>query len=550
MANDFFNVSGNPLDHTTGVSSVIRAEFAAIAAGFTALQVTPNLGAPTGTTAAPGDSSTKLATTAFVAATAFSSALPGQTSNSGKYLTTNGTTASWVFIGGGATSHSSAVDVTLTDELTHIHPCNFSVTDKSVILPDATTLTVGCAYTFTKTGLYDFAVRDSTGRYLTNVAILETHTLTLSDKSTAAGVWIHNRSDIAGLSSGPEYAINGVSSIVPFVIPVSSTVAVVLYCGATNFMNAIVVTATANSDDLTYGGNNVVNAINPSNQLFGVALSPTKLLVTFRGVSGFVNAVCLTVSGNTVTANTNYVLNAIVSAPFWICMLSSTQAIVTFYNATFIACVATLNVSGFVITIGTTLVIGAAACGNIMISTISSTTAVVTYSETTTGKVQIITVSGTTCSAGSAATFTVTANGNPGVLFLGGSSFVVAYNNANVYLNFYTFSGTTISADNTNNQVSSNGGVLAPINLVLLDAASPWGVRFLVGYKDSDATLMSAIIWYLTGYGIHTGDTHHISWSSVSSPNFAALSANKAIAVYIASTFVTACLVEYTAVSK
>ena len=48
-----------------------------------------------GVTATLGDSSLKYATTEFVANTAFSSALPAQLGNSGKLLTTNGTTASW-----------------------------------------------------------------------------------------------------------------------------------------------------------------------------------------------------------------------------------------------------------------------------------------------------------------------------------------------------------------------------------------------------------------------------------------------------------------------
>lgn len=42
-----------------------------------------------------GDSSNKPATTAFVASTAMSSALPGQTGNAGKVLGTDGTNASW-----------------------------------------------------------------------------------------------------------------------------------------------------------------------------------------------------------------------------------------------------------------------------------------------------------------------------------------------------------------------------------------------------------------------------------------------------------------------
>lgn len=55
-----------------------------------------SLAAATGVTKAVGDNSTSLATTAFVAATAFASALPAQTGNNGGVITTNGTSASWV----------------------------------------------------------------------------------------------------------------------------------------------------------------------------------------------------------------------------------------------------------------------------------------------------------------------------------------------------------------------------------------------------------------------------------------------------------------------
>lgn len=55
-------------------------------------------GSPTAPTAATGTSTTQLATTQFVNATAFSSALPNQTGNAGKFVTTDGTDASWVAI--------------------------------------------------------------------------------------------------------------------------------------------------------------------------------------------------------------------------------------------------------------------------------------------------------------------------------------------------------------------------------------------------------------------------------------------------------------------
>lgn len=46
-------------------------------------------------TASAGDSSTKAASTAFVAAAAFSAVLPGQSGNAGKLVTTDGSSASW-----------------------------------------------------------------------------------------------------------------------------------------------------------------------------------------------------------------------------------------------------------------------------------------------------------------------------------------------------------------------------------------------------------------------------------------------------------------------
>jgi hypothetical protein len=55
-------------------------------------------GIPTAPTATPGTSSAQIATTSFVAAAAFSAALPGQAGNSGKFITTNGTAASWAYV--------------------------------------------------------------------------------------------------------------------------------------------------------------------------------------------------------------------------------------------------------------------------------------------------------------------------------------------------------------------------------------------------------------------------------------------------------------------
>lgn len=52
---------------------------------------------PTVPTATAGDATSNAASTAFVSATAFSAALPGQAGNTGKFVTTNGTAASWAW---------------------------------------------------------------------------------------------------------------------------------------------------------------------------------------------------------------------------------------------------------------------------------------------------------------------------------------------------------------------------------------------------------------------------------------------------------------------
>lgn len=64
-----------------------------------ALSANPALtGTPTAPTAVAGTNTTQIATTAFVVSTAFSVALPGQAGNAGKFITTDGTSASWSFV--------------------------------------------------------------------------------------------------------------------------------------------------------------------------------------------------------------------------------------------------------------------------------------------------------------------------------------------------------------------------------------------------------------------------------------------------------------------
>lgn len=79
-------------------TGVVTIPSGASIAGFAPLASPAFTGTPTAPTATTGTATTQVATTAFVAATALNSALPGQTGNAGKLLTTDGTNASWTAV--------------------------------------------------------------------------------------------------------------------------------------------------------------------------------------------------------------------------------------------------------------------------------------------------------------------------------------------------------------------------------------------------------------------------------------------------------------------
>lgn len=85
------DVSAAELVYLDGVTSNVQTQLDAKAA----LASPTFTGTPLAPTAASGTSSTQIATTAFVQQVALNNQLPSQTGNAGKYITTDGTNASW-----------------------------------------------------------------------------------------------------------------------------------------------------------------------------------------------------------------------------------------------------------------------------------------------------------------------------------------------------------------------------------------------------------------------------------------------------------------------
>lgn len=114
-----------PIASPTFTGTVTIPSGASIA-GFAPLASPALTGTPTAPTATAGTSTTQLATTAFVSATAFAPVLPGQTGNGGKFITTDGTNASWSSLSGPVSLVST--NATATANATHVLTANVTLT--------------------------------------------------------------------------------------------------------------------------------------------------------------------------------------------------------------------------------------------------------------------------------------------------------------------------------------------------------------------------------------------------------------------------------------
>lgn len=134
-------LTGTPTAPTAaaGTSTTQLATTEFVATTYAPLASPALTGTPTAPTAAAGTSTTQVATTAFVQNTAFNAALPSQTGNAGKYVTTNGTTASW------ATPFTPSVTMTAAGTIAAGQPCIVTAAGTAAqvgVTAGGTTLTV------------------------------------------------------------------------------------------------------------------------------------------------------------------------------------------------------------------------------------------------------------------------------------------------------------------------------------------------------------------------------------------------------------------------
>lgn len=306
---------------------------------------------------------------------------------------------------GGAISSTSAVNITLTAASVRLQAINMTATDRSVVLPNATTLGLGGALFVVKnTGDIPFAVRDTSGTVIAGVEPGQVASLYLITNATSAGTWAIGDDSIAAPMSGlyPDVAlvVNSAASNTPQVCPLTATTALLVYVVGATFEARVLTWASG----VVSAGAALSVAVFTNSVFATAALTATQAVILFNNQSSpNVQAHTLNISGTTVTAGATLTIQAgTTTTDVAIEFANSTQAVCIFRNGSGFLAICSLNVSGTTLSAGTVLVVNAVLSDRLHIKQITSTTFLALLYDGVNSRCAnyVLTVTGTTMNAG------------------------------------------------------------------------------------------------------------------------------------------------------
>jgi len=229
-------------------------------------------------------------------------------------------------------------------------------------------------------------------------------------------------------------------------------------------------------------------------------MDSTHAIAVYQGTDDYGYAVGLSVSGTTVTAGTAVAFHSSVMSDFMVrvCAMDSTHAVVTFADATTDNGTAVcLTLSGTTITVNTPVDYDTGDVSNGDVCSLSATLAMLTYddnNDTSDLKARILSLSGTTLTVGAATTF----DGTAGLSFLNSISAldathaIVAYYKATSTqyskLCVMSVSGTTITAGTAVDIVSASELYLSP------DVSALSATRAIVVWRKVSSSLFGMTV--------------------------------------------------------
>ncbi len=511
-----YTPTGNPIAQTRGTSALIRNEFALVQSAVNSKldASNPSLTDGTANTQPFGDASTKIANTAFVAATAFSSALPAQTGNNGKFVTTDGTAASWaalptqIGIGGQTTT----APITLTAASVAAQSLSSTSLGAAVTLPDATTLTKGVpVFSLYNSGCYTLLIKDSAGTLIGFIEPLAYAQCSLTDNATAPGAWVLLGASLFGLDAGATVTLGSSLGSAPsamLYVNLDATRELLIISGGLS-VHAVVWDNTA----MAFGSPVLVRTADVSANLAAIKTSTDKVLVNTASSTAF-QSVILSFSGTTITVNTAATATLAASLTGMFELVAVGTSWVSNYHMSGQHEMRAFTVSGTTPAIGAALITpGTGATASPFLNpvyAVSSSVVLLMDQDLTTIYCLPVSVSGSTLTAGTSASIATSAYNNLVCRSLPSGRWALIYENNYVYGAIVSVSGTVASlttAQLSGSAMTFSRGVVHQIaNQCIVTADGGNGFHIINVLTDNAGTavagteIANSIFGYINGF--------------------------------------------------
>ena len=325
--------------------------------------------------------------------------IPEQAGNAGKYLTTDGASTSWCDVdvsgssnAGGAITHVSGVNITLTKTATKVQNIYMTAENLYLTLPDATTLSEGFLYLVNNEGDFPFSIKNNADEYQHQIDVGDCYLISLIDNSTSTGTWIcKGFSTIAKTTTDPTgtfdnskageiecFASSSTSSI--SATKLSATKVIVCYCDVGNNDKGTACILTIIGTKIT-AGTPVIFAETKADYISTTALTDSSAIVCYNDSSNNKGSSCfLTITDNVLISGTPVPFADNINN-FSTAMLTPTLAVACYSDQDDNNCgkACTLTITGTTISYGTPVKFENAGTSYISLTALNTTSAVVCY---------------------------------------------------------------------------------------------------------------------------------------------------------------------------
>lgn len=310
-------------------------------------------------------------------------------------------------------------------------------------LPDATTCAKGVTlFSEYNAGDYDRGIKDAAGNQLGWIRPRTGAVIGLSDSSTAAGVWAYYGLEKTGVTAQYSNAtVANMASNVLRRIALDATRTAFLFGGVDCYVIAY------DSSSQTWGTATLVRVAIKSGVFVGVLQTTNQILVCTCDSTTAFEAVTITFSGTTPTVNSGTKGTATLAgniSNITQLIAVGTSWVVGYARATTQAGIMAITVSGTTPTVGSESALIATSTNTPIIFAAGSIVRTISFNNSTSLQCAPFTVSGSTLSAGTAATVSTTLSGSFPRAFLNGNGNIVCqYDNTTHYVTVFKLTGTT-----------------------------------------------------------------------------------------------------------